>query len=180
MAPSGAFIDLYRRSADAVLIFFTRRTFDAETALDLTAETFAQAWGAWPRVRLESQEEIQGWLFTIARRQLARYLRRGQVERRALDRFGFSTRELPDDEIAEIERAAELEELRGAIGAQLGKLTLDQRLAVQLRVVDELSYSEVARRLGTTEPTARSRVSRGLRVLAAALEPVVSAEGSTP
>jgi DNA-directed RNA polymerase specialized sigma24 family protein len=47
-----------------VLVFFTRRTLDVEVALDLTAETFAQAWRGWPRVRVGSTEEVDGWLFT--------------------------------------------------------------------------------------------------------------------
>jgi len=70
-------------------LFFTRRTLDVEVALDLTAETFAQAWRGWRRVRVDSVEEVQGWLFTIARRQLGRYLRRGEVERRALNQLSF-------------------------------------------------------------------------------------------
>ncbi|HTW12294.1 MAG TPA: sigma-70 family RNA polymerase sigma factor [Solirubrobacteraceae bacterium] len=180
MAPAAAFIDLYERDAEPVLLFFTRRTLDVEVALDLTAETFAQAWRGWQRVRLDNAEEVRGWLFTIARRQLGRYLRRGTVERRALNRFGFSVPELAEDEIAEIERAAELDALRGALGVELRKLSDDQRDALQLRIVEELPYQEVARRLGTTEPTARARVSRGLRALAAALEPVVCNQRSTP
>ena len=152
-------------------MFFSRRTFDVEVALDLTAETFAQAWRGWSRVRLDSVEEVQGWLFTIARRQLARYLRRGRVERRALGVMGVSVPSLDDEDIAEIERASELGALRALLGDELQKLSEDQRLAVQLRVVEELPYREVARRLGTSEPTARARVSRALRALAIALEP---------
>lgn len=180
MAPASAFIDFYERNAETVLLFFTRRTLDVELALDLTAETFAQSWRGWPRVRVDSVEEVQGWLFTIARRQLGRYLRRGQVERRALNQLGFSVPELADDEIAEIERAAGLDAVRSALGAELKKLSEDQRRALQLRIVEELPYPEVARRLGTTEPTARARVSRGLRTLAVALEPAFAHERSTP
>jgi RNA polymerase sigma factor (sigma-70 family) len=180
MAPPNAFVALYERDAEAVLVFFTRRTLDVEVALDLTAETFAQAWRGWSRVRLDSQEEVRGWLFTIARRQLSRYLRKGSVERRALDRIGLSTPVLADDEIAEIERLAEVDGLRAALGAELHRLSEAQRYALQLRVVEELPYDEVARRLGTTEPTARARVSRGLRALAVALEPVVTHERTMP
>jgi RNA polymerase sigma-70 factor (ECF subfamily) len=180
MAPTSAFIDFYERNAETVLLFFTRRTLDVEVALDLTAETFAQAWRGWSRVRLVSVEEVQGWLFTIARRQLGRYLPRGQVERRVLNQFDFSVPELADDEIVEIERAAGLDALRLALGAELQKLSEDQRSALQLRIVEELPYPEVARRLGTTEPTARARVSRGLRALAVALEPTFAHERSTP
>ncbi|MGH2871905.1 MAG: RNA polymerase sigma factor [Solirubrobacteraceae bacterium] len=178
MAAPSAFTEFYERNAELVLVFFTRRTWDVEVSLDLTAETFAQAWRGWPRVRVESQEEVQGWLFTIARRQLSRYLRRGRVERRALTQFGWSGRELADDEIAEIERVAGLEAFSKALGVELQKLSEDQRSALQLRVVDELPFQQVAQRLGISEPAARARVSRGLRALAAALEPIASGERS--
>ena len=180
MSPPSTFIEFYERNAETLLLFFTRRTLDVEVALDLTAETFAQSWRGWPRVRLDSVEEVQGWMFTIARRQLGRYLRRGQVERRALSQLGLSVPELAEDEIADIEHAAELDAVRSALSVELEKLNSDQRQAVQLRIVEELSYPEVARRLGTTEPTARARVSRGLRTLAVALEPTFAHQRSTP
>ena len=41
---------------------------------------------------------------------------------------------------------------------------------MRLRVVEELDYPVVAARLGVTEATARARVSRGLRLLAVALD----------
>jgi RNA polymerase sigma factor (sigma-70 family) len=179
MAVASAFVEFYEHNAEPVLLYFTRRTFDGEVALDLTAETFAQAWRGWPRVRLDSSEEVQGWLFTIARRQLGRYLRRGRVERRALSQIGLSVPTMAEDEIAEIERTAGLDSLRSALGAELQKLNQDQRAALQLRIVDELPYEEVARRLGTTENTARARVSRGLRALATALEPLALEKRST-
>jgi RNA polymerase sigma-70 factor (ECF subfamily) len=172
MAAPSAFVEFYERNAETVLLYFTRRTFDGEIALDLTAETFAQAWRGWSRVRLDSSEEVQGWLFTIARRQLGRYLRRGRVERRAMTQIGLSVPGLADDEIAEIEWTAGLDDLRAVLGHELQKLNDDQRAALQLRIVDELSYEEVARRLDITEVTARARVSRGLRALAEALEPL--------
>jgi RNA polymerase sigma-70 factor (ECF subfamily) len=176
MAAADAFLALYEGNAKTVLVFFTRRTLDVEVALDLTAETFAQAWRGWPRVRLDSTEEVRGWLFTIARRQLGRYLRRGRVERRALTRIGLTLPALHEDDVSAIERAADLGVLRAALGPELLKLSDKQRRALQLRVVDELPYDEVARRLGTSEPTARARVSRALRTLAVALEPVMSGE----
>jgi DNA-directed RNA polymerase specialized sigma24 family protein len=44
MATADAFLALYVRDAERVLVFFTRRTLDVEVAVDLTPETFAQAW----------------------------------------------------------------------------------------------------------------------------------------
>jgi len=176
MAAAGEFVGFYKRESRSVLVFFARRTLDGELALDLTAETFAQAWRGWPRVRSESAEEVRGWLFTIARRQLSGYLRRGRVERRALRQLGIVTPVLHHDDLAEIDDAAGLAELRGALAIELASLRSDQRAALQLRVVDELPYSVVAQRLGVSEATARARVSRGLRALSRALEPLVSVE----
>jgi RNA polymerase sigma-70 factor (ECF subfamily) len=88
---------------------------------------------------------------------------------------------LHEDDFGEIERAAGLASLRSVLRFELQRLSGDQRDALQLRVVDELPYPEDARRLGITEATARARVSRGLRALAAALEPVaLQQEASTP
>jgi len=177
MAAAEEFIELYDREAESILVFFARRTFDAELALDLTAETFAQAWRSWGRVRSGGREETRGWLFTIARRQLSRYRRRGRVERRALQRLGIQTPLVGEDDVGRIDAAAELEPLREALGDELALLGADQREALQLRVVDELPYVVVAEQLGISEATARARVSRGLRALARALDPIATEGG---
>jgi len=177
MTRAEAFVALYEAEAKPVLVFLARRSLDAEVAVDLTAETFAQAWRGWSRVRLESSEEVRAWLFTIARRQLSGYLRRGRVERRALRRLGIRTPLVHHDDVAEIERAAGLTAIRRVLGSELAALTANQREALALRIVQELPYPDVARALGVSEATARARVSRGLRALADALEPLALAEG---
>ncbi|MFZ2114862.1 MAG: sigma-70 family RNA polymerase sigma factor [Solirubrobacteraceae bacterium] len=170
MADLGEFDDLYRRESEGVLVFFTRRTFDPEIALDLTAETFAQAYVGWRRLRGNSREERQAWLYTIARRQLSRYLRRGHVEREALMRLGIQVPAAHEDDLRSIELRAELAELRAALGDELERLSSEQRRALELRVVQERPYEEVAREMGISEPAARARVSRGLRTLGRALD----------
>jgi RNA polymerase sigma-70 factor (ECF subfamily) len=115
-------------------------------------------------------------LFTIARRQLSRYRRRGRVEQRALLKLGIASPSLDAADVAEIHAAADLSELREALRAELASLTSEQRDALQLRVVEELPYVVVARRLGISETNARARVSRGLRALARALDPLAATE----
>lgn len=46
-----AFAGFYRRHEEGMLLFFLRRTRDAETAADLTAEVFAAALGSSARFR---------------------------------------------------------------------------------------------------------------------------------
>ncbi len=160
-----AFEALYKRESEMVLMFISRRTLDAELALDITAETFAIAYRGRRSFRGDSEAELRAWLLTIARRQLARYLRRGGVERRALQRLGAGVPVVHEDDLREIEDAAGLAELRSVVAAQLAALGGDQREALRLRIVDELPYDEVAAALRVSEQTARARVSRGLRAL---------------
>lgn len=171
MGDEDDFAAVYARDGEVVLLFLARRTVDPAVAADLAAETFAQAFVSWPRLRGRSEEEVQGWLFLVARRQLSRYLRRGRVERRALQRLGIRLPVLHEDDVAAIEERAGLADLRAVLGVELARLSVEQREALRLRVVEERSYAEVARVLGVSEQAVRARVSRGLRALAAALEP---------
>jgi RNA polymerase sigma factor (sigma-70 family) len=176
MHDADAFAALYDREAQDVLVFIARRTLDPELALDLTAETFAQAFRGRRSFRGSSVAEERAWLFTIARRQISRYHRRGTVECRALQVLGASVPQATDDDLREIEEAADLDALREILGDELQRLSQDQREALRLRVVEERPYPEVADTLGISEQTARARVSRGLRALARALEPRLAKE----
>lgn len=166
-----AFGDFYARHADPMVIWFTRRTLDAETALDLAAETFAQAYLSRRRFRGKGEREAAAWLYAIARHQLSRYYRRGKSERRALNRLKADLPDLTPVEAARIEELAELDSLRNELHKAVGRLSAEQREAILLRIVDELPYSEVADRLGTSQEAARARVSRGLRLLQNFLSP---------
>ena len=157
------FTAAYRTQSRSILIFLARRTYDPETALDLTAETFARAYEGRRRFRGTTEEDAAAWLFGIARHVLARYLRRGSAERRALTRLGVEVPSLEPDDLVRIVELAGLDELRGAVARELGALSVQHREALRLRVVEELPYDDVARRLEITEPAARARVSRGLR-----------------
>lgn len=176
----GGFVALYRRESELILTFCARRVLDAEAAVDLTAETFAQAYRGRRGFRGTTEPEARAWLLTIARRQIAGYLKRGSMDRRATERLGIQTPLLAPDEADEIERRAGLPPLREALGRELERLSGDQRDALRLRVVEERSYADVARTLGITEATARARVSRGLRALGAALGLNPMTEGGLP
>lgn len=166
-----AFGDFYREQARDVLRFFARRTLDSEAALDLTAETFAQAYAGRRTFRGRTTPESRSWLFTIAHRQLASYYERGTVERKGRERLGVERAPAQPEELARVDDLAGSQELRRAVAAELDRLPGDQQRAVTLRVVEELGYAEVAARLDVSEQTARARVSRGLRTLRATLAP---------
>jgi len=164
-------MSLYHRLSGDVLGFFARRVFEPEVAMDLTAETFAEAFRSRSRFRGQTDNEAAAWLFSIARHQLSRYMRRGQAELRALERLGIEVPDLTQLDLDRVEELADLERLRAEVTRGMDMISADQRDALRLRVVDELPYREVATRLAISEQTARSRVSRGLRALLCVMEP---------
>lgn len=113
-----AFAEFYAAYLDRVLVYFTRRTYDAEVAGDLAAETFAVALERRRQFRGRTVEEEQGWLFAIARSQLSHFWRRGEVERSAIARLGLEPPDLPSSEIAEIERMAGVAEILRLAGGR--------------------------------------------------------------
>jgi len=162
---------LYRDRRDELLGYLARRTADPELALELLAETFAQAAASRRRFKGASADEATGWLYGIAKNQLAQYYRRGRCEQRALKRLGIEPEAPSPEVLAEIARRAHLDELRSELAAAMATLSPATRDAVRLRVVDELPYSDLSRHLGISESAARVRVSRGLAALAGLLEP---------
>jgi RNA polymerase sigma-70 factor (ECF subfamily) len=169
LADRDAFAAFYRSHSRTVLVFFTRRTFDAEAALDLTAETFAAAFAARRSFRGDGDAQAGAWLFTIARRQLGRYFEDGAASSRLRRRLGVSTPVATEADVERILELAELDELRAELREQLAGLEAGQREALWLRVVDEQPYAQVAARLGISEQAARTRVSRALRAIARSL-----------
>lgn len=167
---SEALAALYERHARSLLVFLTRRTFDAEVALDLVGETFAQAVINRRRFRGSDEDTAKAWLFAIARNQLKQYFKRGAAERRGLERLRIEPPAAPPEELALVEEAARLEHLRELLRGELSGLSAEHREAVQLRVVEELPYPRIAAQLGISEQAVRARVSRGLRALALALD----------
>ncbi|HET7234980.1 MAG TPA: sigma-70 family RNA polymerase sigma factor [Actinomycetota bacterium] len=160
---------LFERHAEAMLAFFARRTLDAESAAELVAETFAEAFSSRERFRDQGVDGA-AWLYGIGRHQLSRYFRRGAVDARARRRLGMPERPVSEDDYERIEELIDFEQIGAEVRGALSALPEDQREAVTLRVLDGKGYRELAGELGCTEPTARARVSRGLRRIASRLQ----------
>jgi RNA polymerase sigma-70 factor, ECF subfamily len=156
-----AFRELYDRWADRLLAYFYRRVLDAEVAGDLLAETFAAAFERRRRFR-DVGAPGSAWLYGIADKELAHWYRRQAVERRAVRRLAIEVPPLDDESLARIEALAEMETYRATLAAALDQMGAGERDAVELRVVEEMGYAEIASRLECTEAAARVRVHRGL------------------
>lgn len=167
---------LYAAHREALLRYFVRRTADGEVALDLVAETFAQAAQSRRRCKATTADERTAWLYGIARNQLNAFHRRGYAEQRAVRRLGLERPPVSEEVLRAVEERAGLGDVRRQLAEALATLTDETRAAVALRVVDELPYPEIATRLGIAETAARARVSRGLSRLADLLDPMLLEE----
>jgi RNA polymerase sigma-70 factor (ECF subfamily) len=87
-------------------------------------------------------------------------VRRHRLEQTARERLGILTA------VDRAETPAEPSELwLEGLDQAFASLAPDVRQAIQLRVVDDLSFDEVAERMGTSAGAARVRVHRGLAAL---------------
>ena len=139
---------LYERYADEVYRFTFWLTRDAVEAEDLTAETFARAWMARDRIRVET---VKAYLLTIARN-LHRKLQRRHDLPASGSGEGLT--------VASGEGRLLLREELRLVWEELHRLKEEDRATFLLRVSHELPYDEIARMLGISVSSAKVKVHR--------------------
>jgi RNA polymerase sigma-70 factor (ECF subfamily) len=159
------FGDFYEQMGRPVFRFFATRTEDPQRAVDLTAETFAQAFAHRREFRGASDEQAAAWLWKIAHNELKQHWRSRSSELATVERLRLEHPGLSEEELVEGERSIAAEELREQIQRALELLPNDQREVIRLRFIDELSYDEIAQKLGVSNDLVRTRTSRALRTL---------------
>ena len=159
-----ALAELYRRYRDELYGWFRSRV--AETAAsELTAELFAQVSLGLRRFRDEAGGSARPWLYGIGKNLIRRYYEKGRVEEAARRRLGMPIQAY-DLDVETIEERVAAAELARGLASGLDSLPQDQRHALELRVIEERPYAEVASILGCTETAARLRVMRALGKIA--------------
>lgn len=161
------FGELYSRYVHSIHRWFAAHA-PAQDASELTAETFAQAALSLRRFRDEAGGSAAPWLFGIARNILRRYHERNRVETGARQRLGIPIHSYLEP-LDEIEDRLDAVDVRAEMRVAFGELPAPEQEALTLRVIDELSYDEVARQLGCSNTAARLRVMRARRRLSGLL-----------
>jgi RNA polymerase sigma-70 factor (ECF subfamily) len=150
--------DTYRRLVFSVALRLCGRWADAE---DLSAETFLRAYRALAGYQPDRIAALRprAWLVTI----LLNVWRNSQ---RAAARHAQSA---PLDAVADradpaenVERAVEQGETGRELAGLLARLPEQQRIAIVLRHVVDLSIAEISSALGSPDGTVKSHISRGL------------------
>ena len=160
-----AFREFYDRYAVWIHSWFVRHTGSEPASLDLTAETFAQAWHSSRRFRDLADGSGAPWLFGIARNLLRQYHKHNRIESAARERIGLQVAAAECEDYERVDERSEANALAPLVRHALSALPADQRRALVLRIVHQLPYDAVAGRLGCSQNAARLRVSRALRAL---------------
>jgi RNA polymerase sigma-70 factor, ECF subfamily len=130
-----------------------------DEAEDLTQDIFLKIFKALKT--FDRRANFQTWIISISRNLCIDHYRSVRKERQTIAR-DVDTNDLQP---ATTERgpyaAAEHQDLRAQLRTALETLPVTLRTAVVLRDLQELSYQEIADRLGLPEGTVKSRINRG-------------------
>ena len=149
--------ELVERHASALARFAASRGGGAPGEIDeIVQDTFVRAFGSLDGFRGDSS--FRTWLFSIERRLM-------------LDRRRAERRRPAGVEIAEEHAATEFDALDELVGDEaqarvrnaIRRLTATQREVFVLRVMEGLSYKEIASAVGTTEGAARVHYHNAMR-----------------
>lgn len=148
-----AFETLFRVLAPSLRAFFARSVGPSAVADDLAQTTFLKMHGA--RATFRAGERLRPWVFTIAARVRADWLRSHGRTDAELDE------DAPDPEPGhDPGRAVLASERAERVREALDELPEAQRVVVHLHRYEELSFAEIGRVLGISEGAARIRAFR--------------------
>ena len=151
-----AFGELVARHQRAIFLLAVRYLDNVEDARDVAQRTFVQAFQKLGRFRQESG--FRTWVYRIAINLAVTALReRGRAAKMAARASSLETEVAPVEPISE----REARRLRAAVAS----LPPKQRLVVELRVYDELSFREVAEVAGSSEDAAKMNFHHALKRL---------------
>jgi RNA polymerase sigma-70 factor (ECF subfamily) len=160
---------LHERHLEDVFRYVVRRVPCVEEAEDITAEVFAAAAAGLSGFR--EQCPLHLWLLGIARRKIAAALRRRSARRETL--ASELAPEAPDAETLWEAMAASEEpetvlmraEAKRVLGDLVGQLSGDQREALMLQYVEQLSVAEIAVVMGRSPASVKSLLQRARETL---------------
>ena len=154
------FAAIYERHAKDVYRFALYLSGDFAQAQDMTAETFARAWAARDRIRVDS---VKAYLLMIARN-----LYRDEL-RRPVDLSLPDHHDAPDEGAGPEASAHARHELRRVLRA-LREIPESDRAVLLMATVDGLSHQTIAVALGLSVEAVKVRVHRARVRLNAACE----------
>jgi RNA polymerase sigma-70 factor (ECF subfamily) len=164
-----AFAEIFEEYYSAIFRYAVYRTGNAETAADITSETFFKALNKLGTFRFKGVP-FSAWLYRIAGNEANLFFRRRKHEPASYDLFenGNTAYEPVSGVDIESELAAAQEEIDGNKAYQQAKTALrtlsgKYQEVIILRYMQDKRISEISLITGMNEGTVKSLISRGLK-----------------
>src|SRR2546421_2238422 len=158
-----AFEALYRTYWQRLYAFAFRYVQTKEDAEEVTQEVFFRIWRG--RAQWMPAGAVRNYLYLAVRNAARDRLERAAVARRW--RVGQVAR------AAEIQSELEAADLVATVQRALAELPPKRSAVCKLRLIDELSYAQIADRLGICEKTVETQIARGLKFLRDRIRPTM-------
>ncbi|WP_281901081.1 RNA polymerase sigma factor [Phytohabitans aurantiacus] len=150
------FDQLYRSCYVRIVQYEYRRTLDMGVAEELAQEVFLIAWRRWDR----AEGGGLPWLYGVARRVLANYVKSGRSGGREI-----GLHEIPDVDLWDgKDQFGFVDHLHDVVGA-LSTLSADDREVLLLAAWERLTVTEISQALGCNRGAAAVRLHRARRRL---------------
>jgi len=151
-----AFHELYERLSQPLFGFVTARTNSRDDAKDVLQDIFIDVWRALPKFSYSSDKELYSFVYTVAKRKLARYY----------DSQG-KTIQYTEQHVQENYESMDAESM--SFLPIIQKLKPKYREVLELRYWSQLPFADIAKFLKTQETTVKVRHHRALQQLEALL-----------
>src|SRR5437867_1834851 len=155
-----AFEALYRTYWQRLYSFAFRYVHSKEDAEEVAQEVFFRIWRG--RAHWVPLGAVRNYLYLAVRNAARDRLERAAVARRGGGRGG---RVGPVATAPEVQSSLEAAELVAAVERALAELPPKRSAVCKLRLIDGLSYAQIADRLGICEKTVETQLARGLKSL---------------
>jgi RNA polymerase sigma-70 factor (ECF subfamily) len=165
---AAAFDALYARHRGGLYRFLLRGLSNRATAEEVYQEVWSRVIAARQRYRPEAK--FSTWLYQIAHNLLVDQYRRKAPEQDGAD-IEVALAQFADDDGRQPERELSSFEERRRLQQAIGALPDEQRIALQLRLEQELSLEEIGRITGAGRETVKSRLRYAMDKLRERLDP---------
>jgi len=156
-----AFEALYRAYWERLYAFAFRYMHSKEDAEEVVQEVFFRIWRG--RSNWVPAGAVRNYLYLAVRNSARDRLERAAVARRW--RMGQRATD------AEVESQLEARDLVAAVERAISELPVKRSAVCKLRLIDELTYAQIAERLGISEKTVETQLARGLKFLREQMRP---------
>ena len=168
------FHNLYNKYHRDVFQFLFYMVKNREQAEDLVQEVYIRVLKSYHRFEGKSSEKT--WLFSIARNVAIDYFRKQKGwKQRIMEKFDWSTQQVKDSNPLPEEFATQKEEIQQMYHC-LDFCTVDQRMVIIMRYIQDLSIAETALALNWTESKVKTTQHRALKALKMHMENLMERE----